>query len=205
MGRVLLFTCLGVAMAAAQAQTSSDVPAVAQKAMASGAKYERDKQYPGAMDSYSLAAKQAGGHCVACLAALMRVQLKMDLLHDAQGTAKQMVSAASDTKGRAQAELLGAQVYYALYFAQSEGRGDDKNPRKAAASLKDAETMASRAAADDPASEPARMLHARTLAAMRRDADAQREFTACAAAPGISAEECTRAKHLATNVEIARS
>jgi thiol-disulfide isomerase/thioredoxin len=49
------------------------------------------------------------------------------------------------------------------------------------------------------------LLHARTLAAMRRDADAQREFTACAAAPGISAEECTRAKHLATNVEIARS
>jgi thiol-disulfide isomerase/thioredoxin len=65
--------------------------------------------------------------------------------------------------------------------------------------------MAARAESDDPASEPARMLHARVLAAMRRDADAAREFTVCAADPGVSAEECTRAKHLATNVELARS
>jgi len=209
LGRVLLVMGLGlnvgVASMAARAQSAIDVPPSAEKAMAAGAKYERDRQYPGAMDSYRLAVKQAGGHCTACLAALMRVQLKLDLLHDAEGTIKQMTSSAGDAKSRAQGELLGAQVFYSLYFAQTEGRGgDEKNPRKAAASLKEAETMSERAASDDPASEPARMLHARVLAAMRRDADATREFTACAAAPGVSAEECTRAKHLAGNVEIAR-
>lgn len=205
MGRVLLLAGLGAAMVAAQTQTANDVPEAAQKAMAAGAKYERDRQYPGAMDSYSLAAKQAGGHCASCLAALMRVQLKMDLLHDAEATIKRMSAMAPDAKSRAQSEWLGAQVFYSLYFGQSEGRGgDEKNPRKAAASLKEAEAMAARAESDDPASEPIRMLHARVLAAMQRDADATREFTACAAAPGVSAEECTRARHLATNVEIAR-
>jgi hypothetical protein len=122
-GRVLLLATMGAVLSSARAQLAGDVPEAAQKAMASGAKYERDKQYPGAMDSYTLAAKQAGGHCASCLAALMRVQLKMDLLHDAEGTIKQMNAAAPDAKSRAQGELLGAQVFYSLYFAQSEGCG----------------------------------------------------------------------------------
>jgi thiol-disulfide isomerase/thioredoxin len=204
LGRFLAVLSLGIGMATAAAQ-GAEVPPAAQSAMAEGAHYEQQRQFPGAMDSYSRALKQAGGHCVPCLEALSHAQMKAGMYREAAGSAAQMAAQASDAKARSRAELAGAQALYALYFANSEGRGMEQNAKHASSALKDGEALAARAETDDPASERARMLHGRMLASLKRDPDAAREFEACASAPGVSPQECARAMHFAGNVQVARN
>ena len=77
-----------------------------------------------------------------CLDALARVQMNMELYKDSAGTAAQMAAQEPDAKARAQAEFREGLAYFRLYFAQTEGEGAiDKDPKHAANSLKQAETV----------------------------------------------------------------
>jgi peroxiredoxin len=193
------------AAAALHAQTP-DVPAAAQKSFAEAQQYEQQHALPAARDSYAAALKAAGNHCVACLDALIRTQLRLELYKDAADSATQLAAQATTPQAKAQAESRAGLALFELYFAQTDGRGNvDKNPRKAAESLRQAEAQLARAEADDPSSEQARMLHGRMLAALKRDDDATREFQACAASPGVSPQECARAQHFAHDASIARN
>jgi thiol-disulfide isomerase/thioredoxin len=197
----------GVALSLCVASRSvAQTPPAAQPALAEAARYEQTRGFPAAADSYRAALKAAGGHCFECLDGLERVQMKLDLFKDAAATAAQMAKDAPDAAIKAQAEYREGDALFALYFAQTDGRGAiDKDPKKAAASLKSAEAVLQQGEADDPANEPLRMMHGRVLAAMKRDEDASREFAACAAAPGASEQECTRATHFRQDVSLARS
>jgi thiol-disulfide isomerase/thioredoxin len=117
-----------------------------------------------------------------------------------------MLREVADAPARAKVEYREGLALFALYFAQSEGRGGiDKDVKKAAATLKQADDVLVQGERDDAANEPLRMLHGRVLAALKRDEDAGREFEACAAAPGASAGECARAQHFEKNVALARN
>ena len=187
------------------ATVSAQVPDAAQKPFADGAKYEKGKQLSAAVDSYRAALKVSGGHCLSCLDALARVQMNMELYKDSAATAAQIAAQAPDAKARAQAEFREGLAYFRLYFAQTEGEGAiDKDPKHAANSLKQAEAVLKQGETDDPEDEAVRMLHGRALAAMKRDEEASREFTACAAASGASPEECARAQRFAKDVSLAR-
>jgi peroxiredoxin len=201
---VLVAPCAWQQAAWGRAATEA-VPAAAQKAFDDAAQYEQRKQLSSAQDSLHTALKAAGGHCVPCLDALARVQLKMELFKDSAATAEELASQSSDAAAKAHAETRAGMAFYQLYFAQSEGRGAiDKSPKHAADALKQAEEALQRAETADPADESARMLHGRILAAQKRDEDASKEFAACAATPGVSAQECARALHFAKDVSIAR-
>ena len=101
--------------------------------------------------------------------------------------------------------MLAAEVYYRQWSAYTTGGGAyEKNPKRAEQSLEKSEAALARASAYDPTDEPLRMLHAHVLAALHRDEDASREFIACAAIPGTSSTECTRALKLSHNAELGR-
>ena len=198
LGRVL-------AQGAAPVAVTAQVPAASQHAFAEAAGYEGRKQLSSALDSFRAALKDAGGHCTPCLEAMARVQMKMELYKDSAATDAQMAKEAPDDVGKAQAEYREGLALFVQYFAQSEGRGAiDKDPKRAAVALKQADAVLQQGVADAPQDEAMRMLHGRVLAAEKRDEDAGREFAACAAAPGISAEECARAQHFEKNVSVAR-
>jgi thiol-disulfide isomerase/thioredoxin len=183
----------------------ADVPAAAQHAFDEGAKYEQNKQLPAAIDNYQAALKAAGGHCLACLEATARVQMKLALYKDAAATDAQMVKEAPDAAYKAQAEYREGLALFVQYFAQSAGReGIEKDPKRASAALKQADAVLAQGVVDAPKDEGMRMLHGRVLAAEKRDEDAGKEFAACAVAEGISAEECARAKHFEKDVSVAR-
>ena len=202
----MLWLGLGLVAMSQRGWAQADVPAAAQKAFADGSQFEQRKQLSSALDSFHSALKLSGGHCVACLDALARVQLNMELYKDSAASAAELAAQSTDSKARAQAQMRGGLALFEEYFAESDGRGDvDKNPKKAAASLKASEAMLAQGEADDPTDERLRMMHGRVLAALKRDEDASREFTACAAAPGASPEECARAQHFARDVSIARN
>jgi len=183
----------------------AQVAAVVQHQLVEGEQYEQRQQLSAAADSYRAALKAAGGNCMSCLDALARVQLTMELYKDSAATAAQMAKQSPDVKAKAQAEYREGLALFQQYFAQSDGRGAiDKDPKKAMAALRQADLVLQQGVADDPANEAARMLHGRVLAALKRDEDAEREFIACAAAPGASEQECTRALHFAKDVAAAR-
>jgi peroxiredoxin len=194
--------CVLVVLAGAlRAQT----PDAAQARLTEGAKYEANKQFPAAADSYRAALKAGGSGCVACLEALARVQLKMDDYKGSAATSAQLAAHAPDAKAKAQAEMREGLALYRLYFAQTVGIGDiPKDEKRALATLKQTEPILKQAETDDPANEELQMLHARVLAALKQDESASLEFAACAAAPGASKEECVRALHFSKDVSLAR-
>jgi thiol-disulfide isomerase/thioredoxin len=179
-------------------------------AMSAAAGYEKAQQWPAAADSYRAALKASGGKCVACLAGLERMQMKMELYKDAAGSAAKMAAMAGSPAEKSKAEVLEGMAFYREYFTETggatgdKGKGDEKAGKKAEVALKQAEEALRAAVADDPSQETTRMLHGRMLAALRQDEQAQKEFEACAAAPGASAQECARAKKFAGNVALAR-
>jgi len=187
-GLMLLFG--GVAWGQQQADPDpvvpeATVPAAVQHAFEQGRDLEKRQQLTGAVDSYQAAVKAASGRCDGCMEAILRTQMKMEDFKAAAGTAAMMARNAPDAKAKAQAEKREGLAFYEQYFAQSEGRGGvDKNPKKAADSLKQAEAVLAQSVADDASDEPIRMLHARVMAAQKRDEDASKEFAACAATPG---------------------
>jgi thiol-disulfide isomerase/thioredoxin len=123
----------------------------------------------------------------------------------ALATDAKMIAAAPDAPAKAHAEMLGAEIYYRQWSAYTTGGGAySQDPKRADQALRKSEAALQRAAADDPSDEPLRMLHAHVLAALHRDEDASREFQACAAIPGTSPTECSRALKLAHNAELGR-
>jgi peroxiredoxin len=179
-------------------------------AMSAGAGYEKAQQWPAAADSYRAAVKTSGGKCVACLAGLERVQMKLEMYKDAAGSAAKMAGLSVSPAEKSKAEALEGMAFYREYFAETGGatgekaKGDDKAGKKAEAALKQAEESLRTAVVDDPTDETTRMLHGHVLAALRQDEQAEKEFAACAAAPGVSAQECARAQRFAKNVALAR-
>jgi len=205
-GRIQWWSVLAVAGFALLAGRGwAQASATVQHQMAEGRQYEQRQQLSAAADSYRAALKAAGGSCMDCLDALARVQLTMELYKDSAATAAQMAKQSPDARTKAQAEYREGLALFQQYFAQSDGRGAiDKDPKKASAALKQADVVLAQGVADDPANEAARMLHGRVLAALKRDEEAEREFTACAAVPGTSEQECARALHFAKDVAAAR-
>lgn len=185
---------------------AADLPEAAQKPFKDALQYEQRKQLSAAVDSLHSAQKAAGGHCLPCLDALARVQLKMELYKDSAGTAAQIAKEAATPAGKGAAEFRQGLALYQLYFAQNEGRGAiDKNAKQATASLKQADAVLAQGETDDPSNEPLHMLHGRVLALLNRTEDADREFAACAAAPGVSPEECSRAQDFEKYIALARN
>jgi len=208
-GAACLLATLTFSAAHAQNDAATAVPAAAQAKLTEGAKYEQRMQLSAAMDSDKQALKAAGKDCVACLDALARVEMKMELYRDSAGDAAQMAAQlaahAALPKLKAQAEYREGLAFFRLYQAQTIGLGSiDKDEKHAVNALKQAEPPLKLGEADDPANEPLRMLHGRVLAALKQDEDASREFEACAAATGANPEECTRARHFAKDVSLAR-
>jgi len=208
-GFSLSFVCLlTVSCLAAYGQAipdAPDLPAAAQSAFRQGVDYEQRQQLGSALDSYKAAQKQAG-HSVDCLRAIQRVQMKMESFKDAAATSTKMASLAQDPKEKAAAEFLEGQALYRQSLAYTAGAGNyDKNPKRALESLKQAQEVLARGAADDPNNEPLLMLYGRILAAQHQDEEARREFTACAAVPGTSAAEGARARRLSSNIDSART
>jgi len=189
----------------AHAQTDAAVPAAAQAKLTEGAKYEDRRQLGAALDSYKQALKAAGKDCAACFEALARVEMKMEIYKDSADSAAQMAAHVADPKVKAEAEYREGLAFFRLYQAQTIGLGTiDKDEKRALNSLKLAEPPLKQGETDDPANEPLRMLHGRVLAALKQDEIASREFEACAAATGANPEECTRARHFAHDVSLAR-
>jgi len=185
---------------------SADIPEAAQSAYAQGVQAERAHTLNVAMDSFNAALKLSGGHSLPCLEAIERVQMEMENYKDAAGTAQKMAAASVDAKEKAHAKQLEGQAFYREYFAYTLGEGVfEKNPKRAADALKQAEAALRDGVALDASNEPVRMLHGRVLAAMKRDEDASKEFAACAATPGASPAECARALQLARHVDAARA
>lgn len=182
-----------------------DLPAAAQSAYKQGADYEQRQQFGSALDSYKAAQKQAG-QSLDCLRAIQRAQMKMESYKDAAATSAKIASLTHDPKQKGGAEFLEGQALYRQSLAYTAGEGNyDKNPKRALESLKQAQEVLERGAADDPNNEPLLMLYGRILAAQHQDEEARREFTACAAMPGTSAAECARARRLSSNIDSARN
>jgi peroxiredoxin len=209
--RVLAALCLIAFGVKAHAQDEyltpdAKVPTAAQHAFEQGRDFEKRRQLSAAVDSYQAAMKASGSECDACLSALYRTQIKMEEFKAAAQTATLMTKYAPDNAGKAEASAREGDALYQLYFALLDGRDQyDKSPRKAQAALAEAASAMDRASAADPTNERIHMLRAHVLASLNRDKDASAEFTACAAMPGISEQECTRAKRFAQNVAIARN
>lgn len=189
----------------AQGPVAASVPEASQKAFAEGRQYEEREQLPAAVESYRAAVKAAGGGCVACLDAMARVQLNLGEYKESAATDAQVALWATDARAKAEAELREGMAYFELSLAEAEGQGAiEKNPKHAEASLRKAEEVLRQGSSDDPTDEAVRMGHARVLAAQKQDDDARREFVACAAMPGTSAAECSRALRFAKDVSLAR-
>ena len=205
-GAAFLLTALTSFAAHAQNDAAAlAVPAAAQAKLTEGAKYEDRHQLSAAMDSDKQALKAAGKDCVACFDALARVEMEMEIYKDSADAAAQMAAHAPDSAQKAQAEYREGLAFFRLYQAQTIGLGSiDKDEKHAINALKQAEPPLKQGEADDPANEPLRMLHGRVLAALKQDESASREFEACAAATGANPEECTRARHFAHDVSLAR-
>ena len=186
------------------AQPTDSIPAASSTKMDEGRKYEESRELSAAADSYRAAVK-AGRTCRPCLLALARVQAAMDLYKESAASYMQASTLAPDAPGRSHDEASAAQVLWGGYFDLRDGLGEHaKDPKKAAASLAAASMAVEKAVADAAANEQARMLRGHVLAALRKDEDASREFAACAAIPGTSADECARALRFSRNVAIAR-
>jgi peroxiredoxin len=199
-----LIATLSAVGAHAQAAVAA-VPAAAQAKLTEGAKYEDRRQLPAAQDSYKQALKVGGKDCVACLDALARVDMKMEAYKDSADAAGQLAAHSADPKRKAQAEYREGLALFRLYQAQTVGIGAiEKDEKHAVLALRQAEPVLKQGETDDPTDEPLRMLHGRALAALKEDENASREFEACAAATGANPEECTRARHFAKDVSLAR-
>jgi len=169
-----------------------------------GIEAEQQDQLDIALDRFQTALRQSPNSPL-CYEAIIRVQSSMGDDKAALATDAKMLAAATDATTKARAEMLAAEVYYRQWSAYTTGGGAyEKNPKRAEQSLQKSEAALQRASADDPTDEPLRMLHAHVLAALHRDEDASREFQACAAIPGTSPTECTRALKLSQNADLGR-
>jgi len=194
--------------ASALTTTAQELPAPVQKSLAEATRYEQDQEFPGAMDSLSTALKATKGQCVPCLDALARVQMKMEMFKESAATAAELAKQSPTPQAKAQAEYREGLALYELYFSlvHESKDGSDKDLKKNGPGiLKQAEAVLAHATTEDATDEPVRMLHGHVLAALQHDADASREFTACAATAGVPAIECDRARRLAADVALARN
>ena len=206
---LLLFVLAAVA---APAQTvPADVPASAQQSFHDALALEHDGKYGQALNGFTQANKLAGGRCAACLEAMYRTAMDASDYKAAVDSAQKLGHALPDAPSQAHAHLLEAEAEYHGSFAtlrdgeRLSNKGDrDRNNKRADGMLAQAEAASAQGLALAPSDEHLRFLHARVLAALKRDADATREFTACASAPGLSQSDCLRAAHFAHNVEAAR-
>ena len=82
---LLVFLAVPLSAAAQAPVVPSDVPPAAQQPFAEAMKYEQAGEMPGAMDGLHAALKASHNHCLSCLEALARVQLKMEAFKDAAG------------------------------------------------------------------------------------------------------------------------
>ena len=195
--QILALACLA-SLPAIHAQ--STLPAAYQQ----GIEAEQQDQLDIALDRFQTALRQSPNSPV-LYEAIIRVQSSMGDDKAALATDAKMLATADDAATKAHAEMLAAEVYYRQWSAYTTGGGAyQKNPKRAQQSLQKSEAALQRASADDPTDEPLRMLHAHVLAALHRDEDASREFQACAAIPGTSPTECTRALKLSQNADLGR-
>lgn len=177
---------------AASAQTTSLSPSV-QAALAEGSQFEQRHQLTSALDSDRRALKMAGDACPECYQAIIRLQLRMELPKDAASSAKSWSAHASSSTERSQAEFLEAKSLMAFY--------DQKHKD---ALLHQADDVLKHASSDNPSDPAIHLLHGRVLAALKMDAEAKAEFSACAASPGATAYQCLRAKNFARDPGLAR-
>jgi thiol-disulfide isomerase/thioredoxin len=198
----LALACIASLLPILHAQ--SPLPAAAQQSYQQGLDAEQQDELDLALDRFQAALHQSPDAPI-CYEAILRVQSKMGDDKAALATDAKMLSTAPNPQARAHAEQLAAEIYYRQWSAYTTGGGAfDKNPKRAQQSLEKSEAALQRASTDDPANEPLRMLHAHVLAALHRDEDASREFVACAAIPGTSPTECTRALKLSRNADLGR-
>jgi thiol-disulfide isomerase/thioredoxin len=200
--QTLALACLASLLPTLHAQAT--LPAAAQASYQQGIDAEQQDQLDLALDRFQTALHQAPDAPL-LYEAILRVQSAMGDDKAALATDARMLSTAPDAATKAHAEMLGAEIYYREWSAYTTGGGAySKDPKRAAQSLAKSEAALQRASADDPTNEPLRMLHAHVLAALHRDDDAAHEFQACAAIPGTSPTECTRALKLSQNADLGR-
>ena len=160
------------------------------------------------MDSYKQALKAAGKDCVACFDALARVELKMELYKDSAAAAAQMATHAPDPKLKAEAEYREGLAFFRLYQAQTIGLGSiDKDVKHAINALKQAE-LAVEAGRNGRSRQrtsayEARPRTRRAEAATKTPAASSKPLRRCHRYPRTP-EECTRARHFAHDVSLAR-
>jgi len=196
--QILALVCTALFLAPLHAQ--SPLPAAYQQ----GLDAEQQDELDVALDRFQTALRQSPNSPIV-YEAIIRVQSAMGDDKSALATDAKMLATAPDASTKAHAEMLAAEIYYRQWSAYTTGGGAyEKNPKRAEQSLQKSEAALQRASADDPTDEPLRMLHAHVLAALHRDEDASREFVACAAIPGTSLTECTRALKLAHNADLGR-
>jgi thiol-disulfide isomerase/thioredoxin len=196
--QILTLLCISLFLTSLHAQ--SPLPVVFQQ----GLEAEQQDQLDIALDRFQTALRQAPNSPL-CYEAIIRVQSAMGDDKAALATDAKMLATAPDASTKAHAEMLSAEIYYRQWSAYTTGGGAyQKDPKRADQSLHKSEASLQRASAYVPGDEPLRMLHAHVLAALHRDEDASREFQACAAIPGTSPTECTRALKLSQNAELGR-
>lgn len=201
--RNIVFT-LALLAAAASAQVPVDVPAAAQSDYSAAQALEHGKEFAPAADGYRLALKHAPD-CLPCLEGLVRTSMALSDYKSAATYARKLSAAAQEPAAKAHGLSLEAQADYRAYFAATEGEGAiEKNPKHAAELLRAAESASAEGLSADPSDEPLRMLHGHILAAQKRDADAAREFAACAASSTAGPAECARALRLSHDLDSAR-
>ncbi len=160
-------------------------------AMTEAKQMERQRQYLFAIDAYKKADKIAGGECTACLRNIYEMQLGLGEAKDAMATAQQMVAVATSpvAKSLGQTEL-GAAI---LAKAGEKPKADQ---------LSAAHEAFQAALTTYPGNNNARYEDACVLARMGNDADASKEFAACAAAARPSDPMVIRARHFAEDPKL---
>lgn len=184
------FMTAGSPVASAQA-TSLGQPV--QAALAEGAQFEQRHQLTSALDSDRRALKLAGGICLECYQAIVRLQLRMELPKDAVGTARTWSAHASGPVEKSKAEFLEGESLMEFYGQKHKD-----------ALLHQADEVLKQASTDNSSDPAIRLLHGRVLAAMNMDTEAKAEFSACAASQGATSVECLRAKNFAHDPSLAR-
>jgi len=152
---------------------------------------EKERQYLFAIDAYKKANKIGGGACAACLRKIYSLQIGLGNAKDAMATAQQMIAIADNplTKSLGQAEVGTAIVAKA---------GEKPKADQLAA----AHEAFQAALTTYPANNIARYEDACVLARMGNDADASKEFAACAAAANPDDPMVTRARHFAEDPKL---
>lgn len=198
---VLAFAC---SLAHAQSNDFPDIPSSALAAYKQGLAAEGKQQYDIALERFQASLKLAG-RCLDCMEAIARTQVAMSDDKGALATASKMAAAATLPREKAHALAFIGGIYYSQSTAYADGHGAyEKNAGRSVDALKRAEASFAAAVAAEPGNEPLMMRHAQTLAALKRDEEASKEFVACAAVPGTSPTECARVLRLSRNLDVAR-